>query len=336
MKKITISLSFLMLLSFAAQAQNWWEQGLVAYYTLDINNPLIDSSVNNTPLTSFDQVHGAFDRNNVPNHGLVLPQAQSYIQGNSTMLPKDSAARSFSIWIRWDQLSSLNYSFIFFYGNMQNGEGQGLGIDNSGFLTYAGYIDAAGLNYDLNAVNFVNLQDWVHVGMSYDGDTAKLYINGILDNSGVKAWNTSPNRNLHIGRMGYTGGTMTQGASYILPFTGAVDDFRVYDRELSSEEMFKLSLDDFSALAGNGGGSGVGLVELNSADFRVYPNPATNQLHVDSHLPITRINVYHINGQLVEVIDYAESMDISQLESGAYILGIISEGAESFNRFIKL
>jgi hypothetical protein len=73
------------------------------------------------------------------------------------------------------------------------------------------------------------LNQWVHLGYTYDGHNVRFYVNGVLNN-------TSPDYNktyaasdspLYIGRQS-TGG---------YEFKGRIDDVRIYDRALSSDEV---------------------------------------------------------------------------------------------------
>jgi hypothetical protein len=80
----------------------------------------------------------------------------------------------------------------------------------------------------------VPLNQWTHVFMTYDGSSKaeglKLYINGQVQNVEVKqnrlTDTTITSKPLRVGRR-----------SHDSPFKGAIDEVRIYDRELSADEV---------------------------------------------------------------------------------------------------
>ena len=73
---------------------------------------------------------------------------------------------------------------------------------------------------ELNSTIVPQLGKWYHVAGVYDGKTAKIYLDGKLDNTKAVSLNTGDSA-LGIG------GT----------FGGRIDDFRIYDRVLSDSEI---------------------------------------------------------------------------------------------------
>ena len=61
----------------------------------------------------------------------------------------------------------------------------------------------------------------------------------------------------------------------------------------------------------------------------IYPNPANNVLNIVSYnVGIEKVNIYNLNGQLVlnkDVNNNQKTINISSLESGIYIVDILSE-----------
>ncbi len=329
MNKITFLLLSCSL--FSVQAQNWWEQGLVAHYAFD-SLSVIDSSASQAHLTGSPQIQATTNRRNQPEKAIDMPDATDFVMGSSAHLPTGIASRSFSVWIYVNQLPGPNlpFAFPFFYGARQENQGQGLGISDIGRLSYAGYKSTTNSTADLESIATIGENQWVHVGMSFDGDTAKLYINGQLDNSSIELWNTTANQSLHFGRMGATPGNMQTGASIILPYNGALDDFRAYDRELSPLEMEKLANDDFSSL------SSIGLVETRRfAKPHLYPNPATSLLYVESTIPPAKVDIYTLSGQLVSTFDGEEPLDVAALPEGVYLVAMLVNQQLYHQRLVK-
>lgn len=71
----------------------------------------------------------------------------------------------------------------------------------------------------------------------------------------------------------------------------------------------------------------VGIDEL-SLDklFKIYPNPAQNRFYIATNLIIDKVKIYNSLGILVSVSENADnSIDVSQLKDGIYIVQIISD-----------
>ena len=76
-------------------------------------------------------------------------------------------------------------------------------------------------------------------------------------------------------------------------------------------------------------GTALSINELIAQTTEIYPNPANNVLNIVSYtVGIENINIYNLNGQLVlnkEVNNNQKTLNISSLESGIYIVDILSE-----------
>lgn len=74
-------------------------------------------------------------------------------------------------------------------------------------------------------------------------------------------------------------------------------------------------------------------------NFRLYPNPATNWLAVESGTPIHSANMFDITGrQLFSVVDpIANKLDVSQLKSGLYFVNFRGKSGELLGsvKFVK-
>lgn len=76
----------------------------------------------------------------------------------------------------------------------------------------------------------MNLNDgrWHHVAGTYDGTTAKIFVDGVLKNSGVKAWTFVNAGNLAIGRAG-------DGSSEY--FKGFIDEVKIYNYPRTQKQI---------------------------------------------------------------------------------------------------
>lgn len=56
----------------------------------------------------------------------------------------------------------------------------------------------------------------------------------------------------------------------------------------------------------------------------IYPNPANQQININSNLTILEVLIYDLNGRLMKTIKSERSIDISMLENQIYILKIVT------------
>jgi len=75
--------------------------------------------------------------------------------------------------------------------------------------------------------------------------------------------------------------------------------------------------------------SGVGLGELDNADFKCYPNPASELISVQTVDAMNSIKIYNVNGQLVYTNEAVQakfqSIDVSSFEKGVYFMELNTE-----------
>ena len=73
--------------------------------------------------------------------------------------------------------------------------------------------------------------------------------------------------------------------------------------------------------------------------FKMYPNPATNILNIEAQSSIENISVYNLLGQEVLKVTpkstNTQSVDVSSLQSGVYVVKLNSNGSVTSKRFIK-
>lgn len=74
---------------------------------------------------------------------------------------------------------------------------------------------------------------WTHVGYTYDGTTSKIYINGFLDTTNTTG-TFIPSNNFQLNIACKTLGSTNDH------FDGYLDDFKLFNKTLSAEEMYKV------------------------------------------------------------------------------------------------
>lgn len=84
----------------------------------------------------------------------------------------------------------------------------------------------------------------------------------------------------------------------------------------------------FDNVAIKGGTVGLSELELESNHVSIFPNPTNGVLNIDSQLEVTSIQIFNLNGKNVYSIvnfDSKNSIDLSELDNGFYIIKINSE-----------
>jgi hypothetical protein len=72
--------------------------------------------------------------------------------------------------------------------------------------------------------------------------------------------------------------------------------------------------------------------------LKIYPNPASNAITLENESAIESVNIYNVVGQEVKVAApnaNSITLDISNLESGMYIIKSVSEGKTNTTKFVK-
>ena len=79
---------------------------------------------------------------------------------------------------------------------------------------------------------------------------------------------------------------------------------------------------------------GEGISELNSS-VDIYPNPAKDQLFIETATEIEEVSVYDVYGRQLTTVYGQQSVDVSELSNGVYFVNVKSENNEIVKRFIK-
>ena len=192
---------------------------------------------------------------------------------------------------------------------------------------FSGDIGGAGVWYSGNTI--INLNTWYCAVVTYDGDSARLYIDGIKRIT--LPWNKvySPSTN-GIAIAYYPPG----GSQYPYWFTGSIDDMRLYSRALTASEALSYC-DTAEMLPSNG----VSTQSFNEPEVVIAPNPAHD--HIEIHLPPNysgTIQITNTLGQLVKEI-YTNSelvnFDISSFPAGLYIIKTEYLGEKQYKKILK-
>ncbi|MGB2862899.1 MAG: LamG domain-containing protein [Sedimentisphaerales bacterium] len=189
----------------------WWKldegQGTTA---IDWSGHKNDGTLINGPkwVTGYDEGALEFDG------------SDDYINfGNTSNLPAGSSARSMCGWGKTDTVAG-GWRWIAAYGSP--GTSQAMFIGMNGDALYGG-----GYGDDVFISGLWEVDVWRHICLTYDGTTARLYADGIEVATEAKSWDLVLSR-AHIGRQ------VNDVAEF---WDGLIDDVRIYDRVLTSEEI---------------------------------------------------------------------------------------------------
>lgn len=152
----------------------------------------------------------------------------SLATGSSSGLPTGNAPRTMCGWIQTTNTARQAY---FGYGASGAGEAfvVELGITGAGVVYFVGYAD--------DLAGTINIADgnWHHVAVVYDGTTAYLYVDGVLDTSSAMPLGTPSGSTFTIFQQVYE-----DGATY-WPASGSVKDVRVYNAALTGAEILSIA-----------------------------------------------------------------------------------------------
>ncbi|MGO8696183.1 MAG: LamG domain-containing protein [Limisphaerales bacterium] len=205
--------------SGAQESGGFITNGLIAYYPL--NGTAIDASGNGNSGT----IAGATpteDRFGVAGMAFLFNGSNSSITCNIPDLPTGAAPRTVSLWAK-AQTKALGENLIF-WGTAQNKKSFGI-INNSSPYTWQGQSWGGGDDVNSGVVVDAN---WHNVVVEYDGANLSIFIDGVEKGS------------LGIGlQTGFSSLTIG-GFPSTQAFSGAINEVRIYNRVLSSNEVSEL------------------------------------------------------------------------------------------------
>jgi hypothetical protein len=200
--------------------------GMVGYWHMDGNST--DSSGNNNNGTgtavTYGTAYGKFGQ------GASFNGSNSYVNIPNNASLNVSGGISMAAWIKTS--GTNNYSGIVQKFVDSNNTGWGLSYHTGGAVR-ADF--GNGSSYIVAASSGVNVVDnvWHFLVATYDGSTAKIYVDGVLRGSVAgSGYLTNNTRNLGIGEDSDGG-----GGRY---FNGLIDEVRIYNRALSASEISAL------------------------------------------------------------------------------------------------
>ncbi|MCB4807876.1 T9SS type A sorting domain-containing protein [Tamlana sp. 62-3] len=302
MKKKTTFLAILCIIIFG-----WVEaQTLIAHYNFD-NSLNDETSTYNLSASSGFTPTFVTGQDGTANGAVTGFASQDFLSTASNFEIDGSEPRTMAAWINANSLPGSGQAIV------------GLGEQSQykrwtyGTLGVRSRIEINGKGFNVPSPDFVT-GVWYHVAVTFDGTTAKLYVNGELKQTNT-TWavvNTT-SAPLKVGNdyNAVSPALSTRG------FQGAIDDLRIYTG--AANDAFILSLYNNTVLSVNN--------RNDVSTFKAFPNPVKNRLYFSSN-EIASVEIYNLLGAKVIASKVSNGIDMSQLKLGIYLLKCFNSNNE--------
>lgn len=200
--------------------------GLVAFYPFtgdatDASDNSNNGTVNGATLTT--------DRYGNPNSAYSFDGVDDFIEVADDATLDITGAITLSAWVNMDEIKSCSILYKYISDNNNNVfNGYAIGLNGS-YNDFTFYLDEA---YLLEGNSVIEINNWHHVAMTYDGQMMRMYYDGsmIAEKAYANGF-TSTDSNFFIGKNPYT---------TALNFNGLIDDIAIYNLSLSDAEVTQL------------------------------------------------------------------------------------------------
>jgi hypothetical protein len=233
--------------------------GLIAYYNFGTDSPSTANLgsagsaadgvlMNGAQIIDIDTTSRGYEwvlrlSNDDNNPGFANHQYMNITNGDDTWY--DTAigltlgARTYAAWVRMDTDTTQDWSTIMSKGfetavNLATGTPEGNGMDQVVFSHQTGFAAWSPLK---GTVSVMSNTYWSHVAATIDGEdykTGRLYINGVLQES-RQTWGPLYQNDLDL-----LIGAEPNRTAYDFGWNGMIDEVRIYDEELSEENIQSL------------------------------------------------------------------------------------------------
>lgn len=320
-KKLIAGLA--LLVSGFLSAQVNLSQSLTACYALDGNGT---EPINNLTAT-LSAITPTVDRFNNPSSALAFNgTASSYIELPDNPLLKPTNAFSFSGWIK-TSVSVDQYILMTKNPTFSNFESYDLHLGN-----FAGQLrirakkgDGSGNSTIITGTNAINPNTWYHFALTMDNNNLNLYTDGnlVASSSTTFQFSYQANKNIILGG--------SNEPSFNLPFTGAMDNLRFYNRILSASEINQLYLTDPVCI----NATSVASFSDTKNDLKIFPNPSAGKFTIHATEEISEIKLYDMFGKFILSVNDKTEIDLSDKPNGVYLAKLKINGEILNYKIIK-
>lgn len=310
----------LFIVSNTATAQVNLDSGLVGYYAF--NDNLVDSSTVGTIGIGVDLT---------PSTGIKNQIKTAYHFNGTTSVVKCSNSNrgiqsvvSLSVWMKTTVISPVSQFIVSKY-DWRVDKGYFVGV-KEGYPYIAGRNTSGAFSKTENSTKFVADGNWHHVLGVVSENEWQIWVDGVLaKNYFSNASNPllTNTQSLNIGN--YEEGN--QGNQYF--YSGVLDQVRIFDRELTTDEIAYLSSENTI--------TGLNNLEIN-LEVSVYPNPTSSFMKIETSFTVYQVEVYSIQGKRIGWVDIENGMvNVSFLPTGVYLLEITDMDSQRtvVKRFMK-
>lgn len=271
------------------------------------------------------------DRTGIANSAIRI--ANTAMEVTLPNLPLSNKARTVSVWIKYNDVTIANY--IWGYGDSFNA--QYFGLLQQSTTTAKSDLNLASWGPANDAVvsTSIAVNTWYNYTVTYDGLTSKIYRNGELIRSSISPKKLTSGNIFCIGKMGNT-----------VSINADIDDLKIYDVALSSEEVAKL-YDNSSVLAPNDSVVVKSSAPITSEKTIAEKPGKTNTTATTEKQEIVLTNpkemsvlktseIFSTKGQKV-ISSSKNDIDISSLPEGTYLLKVTNttQSSKSNNLTVK-
>jgi hypothetical protein len=190
-----------------------------------------------------------------------------------------------------------------------------------------------------------------HVQVYGTVNVAGMYGQNFINNADSKSDVTVYNGGVMNLSQWHAGGDGLRGANHILNIMGGGQIIIVGDHtEILATQIASNNLvapggsvtvaydidTDKTTITSTADPIALGIKELATLDFNLYPNPTTDVINVNSKTAISNVKVYNILGKLVKDVNKESRIDISDLSAGYYVVKIQDDlGSLGVTKLIK-
>lgn len=231
---------------------------------------------------------------------------------------------SISVWALKTQL--VGYEHIFTSSSAVNQySGIYLGVNPAGNVQIS-YSDGGPLGSfsrrSFATISTFPLNEWVHISAVVNGQNDMVIQFNCVEQEGTYSGSGG---NLVHGLNNALIGSAAHNPNY---WSGKLDNIRLYNRALTSDELFAICrieeyLTDSEVFSSN--------------DFLIYPNPSSDYINIKNLSSFNSYQMFDLRGRLIvsdNIFDFDSKLDISFLAKGNYILSLSGNAGVVNKKFI--
>jgi hypothetical protein len=323
MKTIATLFGFSLLIITGIQAQQIPAENIVLHLSFN-DNVLQDLSENQHEIIDHQTAFGT----GVNDEGLLLEGDENFLEIPHTSSLEIPNELSISQWyLHQDQIGNGFYSLVEQSANEFGGHSRyGTWIFNQSTVMSCIEPDLCPNGSTLcqrciTSNTTLEEGNWYHIVSTYDGNSQKIYINGVLDSQ--QSYNDATG--ISVREYPLTIGTdMYDGSPLYLNAT--MDEIRLMNIALNEIQIMTL-FQEFMSSSIHG--------KSRIIETKIFPNPANQYIEISSPINLDQLTIYDRKGAKVleREGNIIEQLNISDLENGLYTIFLSGEGAHINRRF---